>query len=230
VLIAGGEKMPLALIEKILVTFPRARFADAYGLTETVSGDTFLDRGMERTKLGSVGKPISNVEIRIADADGSPVPAGEQGQILLRGPKVCAGYWRDEEATARALRHGWLHTGDVGFVDDDGYLFIVDRLKDVIISGGENIASPEIERVLYEHPAVLEAAVIGRPDPRWGEVPVAYVVPRRGTLEAEEVVAFCAERLAKFKVPRYVRVVDALPRTPSGKVLKRELREQEALV
>jgi acyl-CoA synthetase (AMP-forming)/AMP-acid ligase II len=153
------------------------------------------------------------------------VPPGDRGEIVLRGPKVFKGYWRDPEATAQAFAGGWFHTGDIGVRDEDGYLFIVDRLKDMIVSGGENIAGSEVERVLYEHAAVLEAAVVGRPDKRWGEVPVAFVVLREGqTATPDELIAHCRERLARFKVPKDVGFLPALPRNPSGKVLKRDLR------
>ena len=230
VIIDGGEKMPLPLIERVLDAFPNAWFADAYGLTETVSGDTFLDKGLARHKLGSVGKPVIHLQVRVVDEQDVDVPAGKPGEIVLRGPKVCKGYWRDEEATARAFRGGWFHTGDVGILDDDGFLTIADRIKDMVISGGENIATPEVERVLYEHPAVLEAAVVASPDARWGEVPAAYVALRPGMeASAEEIMAFCAARLAKFKTPKIVRFLEALPRNPSGKVLKRELRDAEKI-
>jgi O-succinylbenzoate-CoA ligase len=225
VIINGGEKMPIPLIERIQRTFPSAWFADAYGLTETVSGDTFLDRDNLITKLGSVGRPSVYVELEVWDEEGRPVAASERGEIVLRGPKVFKGYWRDPEATARAFAGGWFHTGDIGIVDEDGYLFIVDRLKDMIVSGGENIAGSEVERVLYEHDAVLEAAVVGRQDEKWGEVPVAFVVLRAGqSASAEELIAHCTSRLAKYKVPKDVTFLEALPRNPSGKVLKRELR------
>jgi fatty-acyl-CoA synthase len=224
----GGEKMPLPLIEKVLKAFPNAWFADAYGLTETVSGDTYLDKGRSVNKLGSVGKPVLFTDVSIQDLDDQPVAAGEVGEICLRGPKVFKGYWRDPDATANAIRSGWFHTGDLGYLDDDGFLFIVDRLKDMIVSGGENIASLEVERVVYEHPAVLEAAVVASPHERWNEVPVAYVVVREGdTVTDDELAEFCAARLAKFKTPKGFRFLDALPRNPSGKVLKRVLREQE---
>jgi fatty-acyl-CoA synthase len=227
VIINGGEKMPIPLIERIGRTFPSAWFADAYGLTETVSGDTFLDRESIVTKLGSVGRACLHLEVEVWDDEGRPVPAGERGEIVLRGPKVFKGYWRDPEATERAFAGGWFHTGDVGVLDEDGYLFIVDRLKDMIVSGGENIAGSEVERVLYEHAAVLEVAVVGRPDERWGEVPVAFVVLREGqAVTADELVAHCGNQLAKFKVPKDVTFLDALPRNPSGKVLKRDLRAQ----
>ncbi|MCU1368109.1 MAG: o-succinylbenzoate--CoA ligase [Ilumatobacteraceae bacterium] len=225
VIIAGGEKLPIPYIERLRETFPSAWLADAYGLTETVSGDTFLDRDSTLSKLGSVGRSCLFLDLAIWDEDGNALVAGERGEVVLRGPKVFAGYWRDPDATAAAFRGGWFHTGDIGVQDDDGYLYIVDRLKDMIVSGGENIASSEVERVLYEHPAVLEAAVIGRPHERWGEVPVAAVVLRPGTAaSADELIEHCRTRLAKFKVPTAVSFIDALPRNPSGKVLKRELR------
>jgi acyl-CoA synthetase (AMP-forming)/AMP-acid ligase II len=228
VIINGGEKMPIPLIERIQRTFPSAWFADAYGLTETVSGDTFLDRDGIVRKLGSVGRACLYLELDIWDRAGRPVPAGERGEIVLRGPKVFKGYWRDPDATATAFTGGWFHTGDIGVRDDDGYLYIVDRLKDMIVSGGENIAGSEVERVLYEHPAVLEVAVVGRPDDKWGEVPVAYVVLRPDTAASgDELVDHCRAQLAKFKVPKAVMFLDALPRNPSGKVLKRELRSRQ---
>ncbi len=225
VIINGGEKMPIPLIERIQRTFPSAWFADAYGLTETVSGDTFLDRDSIVTKLGSVGRECLYLELDIWDAEGRSVPAGERGEIVMRGPKVFKGYWRDEEATAAAFAGGWFHTGDIGVRDGDGYLFIVDRLKDMIISGGENVAGSEVERVLYEHEAVLEAAVVAKPDKRWGEVPVAFVALRPdSTVTPDALIDHCRAQLATFKVPKEITFIDALPRNPSGKVLKRELR------
>jgi len=227
VLIAGGEKMPIPFIERLRTTFPSCWFADAYGLTETVSGDTFLDRESTITKLGSVGRPCQYLELDLWDEQGASVPFGEQGEIVLRGPKVFAGYWRDAEATAKAFVGGWFHTGDIGVRDDDGYVYIVDRLKDLIISGGENIASSEVERVLYEYDGVVEVAVVGRPDERWGEVPVAFVVLRPdATVTSDALIEHCRAQLAKFKVPKAVTFVDELPRNPSGKILKRELRLQ----
>jgi acyl-CoA synthetase (AMP-forming)/AMP-acid ligase II len=224
-IIAGGEKMPIPLIERIQRTFPSAWFADAYGLTETVSGDTFLDKQSIVAKLGSAGRTCLYVELDIWDEEGNSRPAGERGEIVLRGPKVFKGYWRDPEATKAAFAGGWFHTGDIGIRDEDGYIYIVDRLKDMILSGGENIASSEVERVLYEHEAVLEVAVVGRPDDRWGEVPVAFVVLRPNTTATpDELIEHCRLQLARFKAPKDVFFIDALPRNPSGKVLKRELR------
>jgi len=226
-LIDGGEKMPVPLIERLRKTFPSAWFADAYGLTETVSGDTFLDKANTLEKLGSVGRPCLYLEVDIWDEQGASLPAGARGEVVLRGPKVFKGYWRDPDATRAAFAGGWFHTGDVGIRDDDGYLYIVDRLKDMIVSGGENIASSEVERVLYEYGAVLEAAVVGRPDDRWGEVPVAHVVLRPDvTATADQLIEHCRRHLARFKVPKEVLFLDALPRNPSGKVLKRDLRQR----
>jgi fatty-acyl-CoA synthase len=221
----GGEKMPVAFVEKVLKTFPNAWLADSYGLTETVSGDTFLDREHVLSKIGSVGKPVVHLDIKIVAEDGPEVAPGVVGEILLRGPKVFHGYWKDPEATTAAFEGDWFRTGDAGLVDDDGYLFIMDRKKDMIVSGGENIASPEIERVLYENESVLEAAVVAVPDSRWGEVPKAVVVLREGAdISPDELATFCAERLAKFKVPKTFEFTDQLPRTASGKVMKRLLR------
>lgn len=225
-IIAGGEKMPEPLIRKVMESFPNTWFADAYGLTETVSGDTFLkkDKGLE--KLGSVGKAVPHLEIKIFDDNDKEVPAKELGEIVLKGPKVFKGYWNNPEATAETIKNGWFHTGDIGYVDEEGYLYIVDRKKDVIISGGENIASLEVERVIYENPKVLEVGVVGIPHPKWREVPKAYIVLKEGeSMTPQELFDFCIKKLAKFKVPKEVEFIDSLPRNPSGKILKRELRE-----
>ncbi len=225
--IGGGERTPESRIRTFMHAFPNARYIDAYGMTETVSGDTLMEPGFELEKIGSTGRALAHCEIEIRDDDGQPVKPGEPGEICIRGEKVTAGYWRDAERTAAAFwPHGWLRSGDVGYLDGDGFLFLTDRKKDLIISGGENIASSEVERVLYEMPQVLEAAVIGRPDPRWGERPVAVIVLRPGEqLTLEQLTDHCSAYLARFKVPRELVVVDTLPRNPSGKVLKRRLRE-----
>lgn len=208
--------------------FPQARLIEGYGLTETCNGVSYLDAKNMWNKIGSVGRPAHRVEIRVVDDDGVPVPTGELGEIVVRGPKVSPGYWRDPERTAETHKNGWFHTGDIGRFDEDGYLYVVDRKKDMIRSGGENLASSEVERVLYEHPAVSAAAVVAMPDERWGEVPRAFVVLAPGhTATEEELRAFCSEHLGKFKVPKQVVFLDELPRNPSGKVLKRELREYD---
>jgi acyl-CoA synthetase (AMP-forming)/AMP-acid ligase II len=223
----GGEKTPVTLIRRLLAAFPGARFADAYGLTETVSGDTFNDRAHMLSKIGSVGKPVLNLEVKVDGKEGAAAGPGQQGEVLLRGPNVVSGYWDNPEATAAAFTaDGWFRTGDIGHLDEDGYLYIDDRKKDMIVSGGENIATSEVERVLYECEAVLEAAVVAMPDERWSEVPRAFVVLRPGRdITPEELIAHCRARLAGFKTPRQVDFLEALPRNPSGKVLKRELRE-----
>jgi acyl-CoA synthetase (AMP-forming)/AMP-acid ligase II len=223
----GGEKMPVTLIERLLAAFPNARFADAYGLTETVSGDTFNDQAHTLSKIGSVGKPVVGLDVRILGPDDATAEPGAQGEIALRGPKVVTGYWKNPDATAAAFTAGgWFRTGDIGHLDKDGYLYIDDRKKDMIVSGGENVATSEVERALYECGAVLEAAVVAMPDARWGEVPRAFVVLRPGQEITEQaLIAHCRSRLAGFKTPKQVVFLDTLPRNPSGKVLKRELRE-----
>jgi fatty-acyl-CoA synthase len=227
-IIDGGEKMPMPLIREIMQKFPNAWFADAYGLTETVSGDTFLSKDKVVEKIGSVGKPVAQLRVRVVDEQDNDLPPGQLGEIVLRGPKVFKGYWKNPEATAEALKNGWFHTGDIGRLDEEGYLYIEDRKKDIIISGGENVSSQEVERVIYESPKVLEAAVVGIPHPKWLEVPKAYVVLKKGErMTPEEVVEMCSQKLAKFKVPKEVEFIDALPRNPSGKVLKRELRQKD---
>jgi fatty-acyl-CoA synthase len=223
----GGEKTPVTLIERLLAAFPNARFADAYGLTETVSGDTFNDQAHTRSKIGSVGKPVVNLDVRILGPDGAQAEPGTQGEIALRGPKVVSGYWKNPDATAAAFTaDGWFLTGDIGHLDEDGYLYIDDRKKDMIVSGGENVATSEVERALYECDAVLEAAVVAMPDARWGEVPRAFVVLRPGRAITEQaLIAHCRSRLAGFKTPKQIVFLQTLPRNPSGKVLKRQLRE-----
>ena len=227
-IIDGGEKMPVTLIKEFKDKFPQAWFADAYGLTETVSGDNFLAKDRMLNKLGSVGRAVPHLQVRVVDDKDRDLPPNEMGEIILKGPKVFKGYWKNPQATASAIRDGWFHTGDIGALDEEGFLYIMDRKKDMIISGGENIASPEVERVIYEIPEVLEAAVIGIPHPKWLEVPKAFVALKPGaSLTKEELIAYCTKKMAKFKVPKEVEFIDRLPRTPSGKVLKRELRKKQ---
>lgn len=225
--IGGGERTPEARIRAFSQYFSNARYIDAYGLTETVGGDTFMEPGLEIAKIGSTGRPVAHVEIEIRDDTGHRVAPGDNGEICLRGPKVTPGYWKDPDKTAAAFFGDWFRSGDVGYVDDDGFLFLTDRKKDMIISGGENIASSEVERVIYELPQVREAAVIGMPDDRWGERPVAIVVLADGAaLELPDLTDHCRQRLAAFKVPKQLIIRDHLPRNPSGKVLKRVLRAE----
>jgi fatty-acyl-CoA synthase len=225
--IGGGEKTPEVRIRAFADYFRNARYIDAYGLTETFGGDTFMDAGREIEKIGSTGRAIAHVEIEIRDEAGKRLPPGENGEICLRGPKVTRGYWKDPEKTASAFFGDWFRSGDVGYLDDEGFLYLTDRKKDMIISGGENIASSEVERVIYELPGVREVAVVGLPDARWGEKPVAVVVLADGAaLDLSALTEHCRARLASFKVPKELVIRDQLPRNPSGKILKRVLRAE----
>ncbi|KAA8605010.1 acyl-CoA synthetase [Salipiger aestuarii] len=226
--IAGGDRTPEARIRDFGNLFAKARYVDAYGMTETVSGDTLMEPGREIDKIGSVGRPVSMVEVEIRDDTGTSLPVGEVGEICMRGPKVTRGYWKDPERTAAAMHtDGFLRSGDMGYLDAEGFLYLTDRKKDMIISGGENIASSELERVIFQMPQVADVAVIAKPDEKWGEVPMAVIVPQAGqSLEMEELNAFCRSHLAGFKCPKDMKLVAALPRNPSGKILKRVLRDE----
>ena len=186
------------------------------------------DRGHPRwaDRLQSVGFPRTDVEVRVVDEDDRELPAGEVGEVVVRGDVVMAGYWDQPDATAETLRGGWLHTGDVGSFDDDGYLTLRDRSKDLIISGGMNIYPREVEEALLTHPGVRAAAVVGRPDAEWGEAVVAFVVAEGDRPPVEDLDRTCLERIARYKRPKEYRFVDALPTSNYGKVLKRELRDR----
>jgi long-chain acyl-CoA synthetase len=225
----GASPAPIELLRNALKTFG-CGFAQVYGLTETTGAITYLPpedhaaHAIERLK--SCGKPMAGVEIRIFDAMGRELPPGEVGEVVCRTPQVMLGYWNLPEATDAAIRDGWFHTGDAGYLDRDGYLYIYDRVKDMIISGGENIYPAEVENALFGHPAIADVAVIGVPDPKRGEAVKAVVVRKPGTeISAAELIEFARSRIAGFKVPRSIDFVDALPRNPSGKILKRELRK-----
>lgn len=206
--------------------FPQARLVEGYGLTETCNGLAYLDADHMGSKLGSVGRPLHGVDLAIMDNDRF-LGANQRGEVLARGDKVSPGYFDDEAATSKAFRNGWFHTGDIGYYDDDGYFYIVDRLKDMIRSGGENVASSEIERILYEISSVAEAAVVGMSHSKWVEVPVAVVVARPGqSIDIVELLAHCGSNLGKFKIPKAVFIYSELPRNTTGKVLKHELRAQ----
>jgi len=199
-------------------------FRQGYGLTEGGPNCFWLPDEYVGTKPGSVGRPVFFNEVRLVDENGQPVPAGQVGELTMRGPHLFSGYWRNEKATHDALVDGWLFTGDLASCDEAGHFYIVDRKKDVIISGGENIYPAEIEAVLSTHPAVAEAAVIGIPDELWGEVPKAVLVLKHGFhVSAEEMVAFCADRLGRYRKPKEVEFRAALPKSAAGKILKREL-------
>jgi len=225
--IGGAEKTPETRIRAFSALFRNGRYIDAYGLTESCSGDTLMEPGMELAKIGSTGRPTPHVEIEIRDDAGTPLGPDREGEICLRGPKITSGYWKDPETTRASFFGDWFRTGDVGYLDADGFLYVTDRKKDMIISGGENIASSEVERVIYQLPQVSEAAVIGVPDATWGERPIAVVVLRDGAaLDFATLDAHCRAHLAGFKTPKALHVRSSLPRNPSGKVLKRVLREE----
>jgi long-chain acyl-CoA synthetase len=215
---------------------PRVDFVCAYGMTETaaaaaVNGPYRLDNHAEHAAhLAAVGRAGWGCELRIVGPDGQALPVGQAGEICVRGPSVMLGYWRQPDATAQVLRQGWMHTGDGGWMDEDGYVYLADRIKDMIITGGENVYSLEVEAVLMRHPAVALCAVVGRPSAEWGEAVHAVVVPRPGQLpDAQSLRAYCHDHLAGFKCPKTLDIVEALPLSPTGKILKNRLREQLAL-
>jgi long-chain acyl-CoA synthetase len=224
VAVSGGASLP----EDIMRTFEDKygiEVLEGYGLSETASSCSFNRPGDRRVL--SIGKPLWGVTMRVGDSADQPLPPGPEhvGEILIRGHNVMKGYLGRPEATAETLRGGWLHTGDLGYQDKDGFYFIVDRAKDLVIRGGYNVYPREIEEVLYAHPGILEAAVIGKPDERLGEEVVAVVVLREGhQVSAEEIIGYCRERVAAYKYPREIRFMDELPKGPSGKILKAALR------
>lgn len=232
----GGGPMYVADAKAALDRFG-GKLVQIYGQGESPMTITFVSRSVHNDRehprweerLGSVGMAQSVVEVRVADGDDETLPSGETGEVLVRGDAVMAGYWRNPEATAETLRGGWLHTGDVGAMDEDGFLALKDRSRDLIISGGTNIYPREVEEVLLTHPDVAEVSVIGRPDPEWGESVVAYVVPRdAGAFDAAALDRLCLERMARFKRPKAYEQIGELPKNNYGKVLKTALRDLDA--
>lgn len=224
---SGASVLPTETRKQIKQAFPNVKLFDGFGQTEMSPLTCMLKPDDADQKLASIGKPLINVEVRIVDDNDQDVKLGEPGEIIYRGPTTMKEYYKNPDATAEALRGGWFHSGDVVRQDEDGFIYVVDRKKDVIISGGENIYPVEIEEVLYQHPKILEAAVIGVHDEVWGESVMAVVVPKDGSeLTVEEVMSWCAERLAGYKKPKHVDFLEALPRNAAMKVLKTELRER----
>lgn len=224
----GASPMPGPLIDLAMRKLPHVEFIQAYGMTETSPVLTVLNHQDHcGAKLAAAGKPIVGVEVRVVDAEDHDVPVGESGEVIARGANVMKGYWKRPEITKEALRGGWMHTGDIGRFDEEGFLYVLDRKKDMIKPGSENVYSPEVESMILSHPAVLEAAVIGVPHEKWGEAIRAVVVCRPDqTIEEMEFIGWCRERMTHFKCPTSVVVTDTLPKGGTGKIQKNVLRER----
>lgn len=222
--IAGGSPCPKALIQAYMEK--GLHFAQGYGMTETSPAITALRTSDALRKIGSCGKPMLHTQVKVVDMENNELPPNEMGEVVVKGPIVMPGYWKRPEATAQTIVDGWLHTGDMGYFDEEGYLFLMDRKKDMYISGGENVYPAEVEDALMSHPKIADAGVIGVPDEKWGESGLAVVVPAQGEdVSSEEIISYCKERLAGYKVPKRVEFAEELPRTLTGKILKKDLRK-----
>jgi long-chain acyl-CoA synthetase len=220
---SGGTSMPAEIVRQWVGAFG-IPIHEAYGMTEAASIVTF--NHLFRHKIGSIGMPAGIIELKVVDADDNEMTQGEQGEIIIRGPNIMKGYFQQPEETAMALRNGWFHSGDVGLFDEEGYLYIVDRIKDIIITGGENVYPKEVEDLLHQHKSVNECGVVGLPHSEFGEAVTAFVTLKPNmTAEERDLIAFCKERMARYKVPKTIRFVSDLPKTPQGKILRRELRK-----
>lgn len=223
----GAAVIPIQLKKQIIQMFPNSGVIENFGQTEMSPSTTVLKPEFAESKAGSVGQAFTMVEVRVVDDAGHDVPVGEIGEIVYRGPTMMKEYYKNPEATAEAFKHGWFHSGDFVRVDEEGFIYVVDRKKDMIISGGENIYPAEIESILYSHPKIYEVAVVGVPHEKWGEAPKAIVVLKPGeSLTEQEVLEYCCQHLARYKRPQSVDFVSSLPRNAAGKVLKTELRKQ----
>ena len=222
--ISGGASMPVSLLHNFENKF-NVRISEGYGLSEASPVTCFNPLIRER-KAGSIGMSINNVENKVVNEYGDEVPVGEVGELIVRGPNVMKGYYKMPEDSAFALRDGWLYTGDLARMDEEGYFYIVDRKKDMIIVGGYNVYPREVEEVFYAHPEVVEAAVVGFPDPDFGEAVHAYVVVKDEAVTEEVLMAYCKEHLAKYRVPKEIEIIDELPKNTTGKILRRSLKEQ----
>jgi long-chain acyl-CoA synthetase len=220
---SGGTSMPAEIVRQWVDAFGLP-IHEAYGMTEVASLVTF--NHLFRHKIGSIGMPAGIIEVKLVDSNDVEVKQGDQGEIIIRGPNVMKGYFEQPAETASTLRNGWMHSGDVGVFDEEGYLYIVDRIKDIIITGGENVFPKEVEDLLHQHKAVNECGVVGLPDREYGEAVTAFVTVKPGmTVEEKELIAFCKERMARYKAPKRINFVSDLPKTPQGKILRRELRK-----
>jgi len=223
--ISGGASLPVALLHNFEKKF-NVRVSEGYGLSEASPVTCFNPLDRER-KAGSIGTSINNVENRVVDVNGIDVPVGEVGELVVRGPNVMKGYYKMPEETAMAIRDGWLYTGDLAKVDDEGYFYIVDRKKDMIIVGGYNVYPREVEEVLFAHDNIVEAAVVGYPDPNFGEAVHAYIVLKEvAATTTDDILAYCAKHMVKYKVPKVVEILDELPKNTTGKILRRTLKEK----
>jgi acyl-CoA synthetase (AMP-forming)/AMP-acid ligase II len=222
--LTGAAPVPVSLLERY--DSMGIDILEIYGLTESCGPACVMDAENARRKAGSTGQAFFHTDVKLVNESGETCAAGEAGELLVRGKHVMREYWNRPDATAETLRDGWLHTGDVAVMDEDGYVSIQDRIKDMIISGGENIYPAEIEGVLVTHPGIIEAAVIGQPSEKWGESPLAIVVRKDEGVTEADVLQFCRSRLAGYKQPKAVSFIEVIPRNPSGKILKRVLREQ----
>jgi acyl-CoA synthetase (AMP-forming)/AMP-acid ligase II len=231
-LIYGASPMTLAILKEAMEKMPETKFIHAYGQTElaplvTLLGSEYHVPGTpEAEKIRSVGQPVPQVEAEVVGEDGQEMPRGQTGEIRVRGPNAMLGYWNKPEQTAETMRDGWIHTGDGGYMDEDGFIFIVDRVKDMIITGGENVFSAEVENAIMQFPGLAECAVIGIPHEKWGETVHAIVVPRAGQVpDGDAIIAHCRTLIAGFKCPRSVDIqTEALPKSGAGKIQKFELR------
>ncbi len=220
---SGGTSMPAEIVRQWVDAFG-IPIHEAYGMTEAASCVTF--NHLFRHKIGSIGMPAGVVEVKLVDSKGTEVNQGDQGEIVIRGPNIMKGYFEQPAETAAALRDGWFYSGDVGVYDEEGYLYIIDRIKDVIITGGENVYPKEVEDTLHQHKAVNECGVVGFPDPEYGEAVTAFVTLKSGaSVDERALINFCKEQIARYKAPKKIHFVTDLPKTPQGKILRRELRK-----
>jgi fatty-acyl-CoA synthase len=222
----GSAPMPIEIIKKFMKKFPHVSLLQAYGLTEAGPAVTFLQPEDHVRRIGSIGREIINVSVRIIDEKGNDLPNGEVGELICQSRAIMKGYYNLPEETAKALRNGWLYTGDLAKSDENGFFYIVGRIKDIIKSGGFGIAPAEIEEVLYKHPKVKEAAVIGVPHQKWGEAVHAFIVPKDGvSISEHEILEFCEDKVARFKKPKSVTISSELPKNAYGKIEKKILKD-----